>query len=93
MSIRITCITKPDRFSPHEAISHYGWIEDKTNNHGITDRQTVVNWVKNGTVAYVRDGENNIVKCFVNTSRSGTEFLQTYSDGEYTDNLLSLIAC
>lgn len=92
MSIRITCVNKPDRFSSHEAISRYGWIEDGTEKSAVTDRQIVVNWVKNDVEAYVRDAQGK-VECRVNRSAKGTEFLQTYSDGRFTDNLLSLPEC
>jgi len=93
MSIRIVCITKPDRFSPHEAISHYGWVEDETNKSDVTARQIVVKWVNGGIRAYVKDESGNSVDCKVNTSSAGTEFLQTYADGKFSDNLLSLRDC
>jgi len=93
MSVRIRCINKPDRFSPHDAIINYGWIEDGTEKSDVTDRQTMVNWVKRGGIAYVKDSQGNIAYCRVNKSTAGTEFLQTYADGKFTDNLLSLIEC
>ena len=93
MSIRITCINKPDRNSPHEAIRCYGWTEDATEKNGVTERQIVVGWVKNGVVAYVQDNLGNRANCRVNRSVAGTEFLQTYADGKFTDNLLSLVEC
>jgi uncharacterized protein (DUF2147 family) len=94
MSVKITCINKSNgnHSDPYEAISHYGWIEDGTNKPAVTDRQTLVNWMKNGGAAYVQDKFGKVY-CKVNTSIKGTEFLQTYSDGRYTDNLLSLFEC
>jgi len=94
MSVRITCINKSngDHSNPYEAISHYGWMEDGTNKTGITDRQTLANWMKEGGVAYVQDKLGKVY-CKVNTSAKGTEFLQTFADGRYSDNLLSLMEC
>lgn len=92
MSVRITCINKPDRNSNHEAISRYGWIEDGTGKSDITERQAMVNWVKSGGIAYVKE-QDNAVKCRVNKSLAGTEFLQTYADGKFTNNLLNLLEC
>ena len=89
---RITCIIKPDVNSAHEHITHVGnptdgwmWkredviksIESKTNTFYVIDQKT-------GKRAYVgvrhpEDGRS--------------PFLQTYSDGLYNDNLLSLNQC
>lgn len=91
--LRIRCINKDngDHANPHEAITHYGWLEN-----GVTqkeDRQTMVNRVKNGLIAYVENSEGKRADCNVRTSSNGTEFLQTHSDGYYNDNLLSLKEC
>jgi hypothetical protein len=93
MSVRITCINKSGGHheNPHEAISHYGWIENGQSKK--TDRQTMVNWVKQGNTAYVQDSYGNQANCQVRTSSHGTEFLQTYADNKPTDNLLSLPEC
>ena len=92
--VRITCINKDNgnHDNPHEAISHYGWKNESSNETGKSNRQTMVDWVKEGNKAYVRSGENTAY-CGVRKSSTGTEFLQTHSDGYYNDNLLSLIEC
>ena len=92
--VRITCINKAgrDHDNPHEAISHYGWQNESNGKTGKSDRPSMVKWVEEGNKAFVRN-ENNIAYCGVKTSSRGTKFLQTYSDGEYNDNLLSLIEC
>ena len=95
MSVRITCINKDsgNHDNPHEAISHYGWINESTKEQGKNDRQSMVDWVKKGNKAYVRDSDGNTAYCEVRKSSRGTEFLQTYADDKYTDNLLSLPEC
>lgn len=95
MSVRITCINKDggNHDNPHEAINYYGWLNESSNKTGRTDRQTMVNWVKKGNKSYVKDSYGNTAYCEVRKSSKGTEFLQTYADGKYTNNLLSLQEC
>jgi len=93
MAIRITGIRKPSGVNnTHEAISYYRWVEDGKTISTISDRQTVVGWVDGGVTAYVSDGLR-VAYCQVRQSVSGTRFLQTVSDGKFTDNLLSLPEC
>jgi hypothetical protein len=90
MAIRITGIRKPGGAqNPHEAISYYRWKEDDEDNGAISPRSTVVGWLDGGVEAYVEDSQGK-VDCRVNVSPAGTRFLQTYADGRWTDNLLSL---
>jgi len=95
MSVRITCINKDNgnHDNPHEAISHYGWVEDGSAKTGKSSRVALVEWIGNKNFAYVTDSDGNKVKCYVNISQKGNKFLQTYSDGRYTNNLLSLPEC
>lgn len=95
MAKRITCINKDngDHDNPHEAISHYGWTEDGTGASDKWTRPVMVDWVKRGGQAYVRDAQGNIAWCRVRTSSRGTEFLQTVADGTPSDNLLQLHEC
>ena len=91
--VRIRCINKDNgnHENPNEAITHYGWLEDGVMKKA--DRQTMVNWVKKGNTAYVEDDEGDRADCRVRVSAHGTEFLQTYADGDYNNNLLSLPEC
>ena len=91
MALKITGIVKSGGAdNPHEAISAYRYFDDQTGLTDTKDRATVVSWVKSGTPAYVIDSYGHKVYCKVNVSKSGTEFLQTYSDNIWTDNLLAL---
>ena len=95
MAVRITCVDKPSGNiqNPHEAISTYGWINESTGEYGRSDRYTMVDWVKKGGIAYVKDNLDNKAQCQKRMSINGTEFLQTITDGKWTDNLLSLPLC
>jgi hypothetical protein len=91
MAVRIIKIHKPGGAqNPHEAISKYAWVNEDTNREGVSDRPTMVDWIGNKKgYAYVTDAAGT-VRCYVNKSPAGTQFLQTYADGRWTDNLLSL---
>lgn len=96
MTVQIMCINKDggNHQNPHEAISHYGWAEvGKPSNNGKASRAEMVRYLEvKGNFAYVTDGVSKAY-CYVRTNDNGTKFLQTVSDGKYTDNLLSLSEC
>jgi len=96
MSVRVICISKDNgnHDNPHEAISHYGWVNERTDKRGRNDRTSMVDWIKNKKgIAYVKDSLGNVAYCEVRKNSRGTEFLQTVSDGKYTNNLLELPEC
>jgi len=95
MSVRIVCINKAggNHYDPHEAVEEYGWVNEADGKKGKNNRVSMVDWVKNKKGrAYVKDASGEI-NCYVNVSTAGTEFLQTYADGRWTDNLLNLPEC
>jgi hypothetical protein len=89
--IEITGIRKDNgnHDNPHEAIEAYAWVNHSTGKSGIVNRAGGVQWVKDGNSAYVERVRPRAY-CFVNTSRSGTEFLQTRPDATDQNNLLKL---
>lgn len=95
MAVRITCVDKPsgDLQNPHEAISEYGWLNESTGETDVASREKMVDWVKSGGEAYVKDVWGNIIECRLRVSVNGTEFLQTVTDNKWTNNLLSLPRC
>jgi len=96
MTIRITCINKDggNHENPNVAISHLGWTEDSSNKSGKTTRLQIYDWIKNQNVkAYVRDGDGNTAWVGTAETAAGTKYLRTYSNGVWTDNLLSLLEC
>jgi hypothetical protein len=87
---RVTCISKPNRMSAHEHITHLGganwkWtreevirsIDQKTNTFYVSDPTTG----KRSDVGVVRPTDGR------------SPFLQTYADGVWNNNLLSLPEC
>lgn len=89
--IEITGIRKDNgnHDNPHEAATHYRWIQHGTDNGGISTREKVVGWVDDNTKAYVERVQPRAY-CFVNESRNGTRFLQTRPDETDQNNLLEL---
>lgn len=96
MAIRITCVSKPsgDNRNPHEAITILGWENESTGQRSRITREDLYSWIKvKGGAAYVLDGYGN--RAYVGTRENafGTRYVQTYADGIWTDNLLSLPTC
>lgn len=91
MSIQITHIRKPDPNSPHEAISHYGCPKND-GTLGKYERESFIKWLKeNKTDAYVSDGS---LRAWCEIRSNGhINYLQTYADGKWSNNLLSLPQC
>lgn len=88
--IQVTCITKPNRMSAHEHITHLGgggmkwtreeiirFIDAKLNTFFVTDPATG----KRSYVGVVRPTDGR------------APYLQTYADGVWNNNLLSLPEC
>ena len=95
MAVRIVAIRKANgnHYSPYEAVSHYSWLNESDGKTGISDRQTMVDWVQNKHgIAYVRSNEGH-ADCFVNQSAGGAKFLQTNADSRSSNNLLNLPEC
>jgi hypothetical protein len=90
MKYRITGVRKPGgAHNPHEVVSHYRWVPEGSSTSYIVDRQTAVNAVRGEhDWAYVQNGSNHSW-CYIRKVGT-TEFLQTYSDDTWSDNLLSL---
>ncbi len=94
MAVRIIAVRKDkgNHDNPHEAVSDYKWLNEQDKKSDITPRIDMVNWIEKGGRAYVKDNDGT-VSCYVNVSRAGTKFLQTYADNRWSDNLLSLPEC
>jgi hypothetical protein len=96
MAVRIVCANKPSGNiqDPHEAISSLGWINEETGARGTSTRLEIYDFVKNkGGTAYVIDRKGNRALVAARENVHGTKFVQTYADGIWTDNLLSLPSC
>jgi Protein of unknown function (DUF3892) len=87
---RITCIVKPNPFSPHEHITHVGdppqWV---------WPREQVIASIEAGTNSFfVLDGRTG-KRAEVGVVREAGKapYLRTYADGYFNDNLLALNQC
>ena len=87
--VQITCITKPDRTSTHEHITHVGncpswkWT-----------RERVIESIDAGTnTFYVKDSAGKRSDVMVVRSPGRAPYLRTRADGVWNDNLLSLHPC
>lgn len=94
MAVRIIAIRKDEgnHYNPHEAVSHYKWLNEQTGESGIADRLNMVAWAERGNRAYVNSQEGT-VNCEVRQSSAGTKFLQTNADSRSSNNLLNLPRC
>ena len=86
MSRRITCITKPNAHSTHEAITHVG-------GSGLyITRTECANDIRSGRESYhVKVGFYDVA--VVAYERGGVWFIRTTPDSTTKDNLLSLGQC
>lgn len=88
--VQVTCITKPDVFNSHEHITHIGGVGWKW------QREDVVRSIETkSNTFYVIDPVNG-KRAYVGVVRpkdGRTPYLQTYADGLWTNNLLSLPQC
>lgn len=84
--VQVTCINKPNRESPHDAITHLGGAGWRWT------RQQVVDSIKNRTnTFFTLVGGKRANIGVVNGPHS--EYVRTYADGVWTDNLLALNEC
>lgn len=92
MTVQITGIRKDhgNHYNSHEAISHYRWYDPSDKSAGLTTREGMVSYLEKGNTAYVVGYDGRIAYCYINVSAAGTHFLQTQSDGRWSDNLLNL---
>lgn len=91
MASQITCITKPDPHSSHEAITNVGGTKANGGRFYIT-RTECANDITTGRESYfVQVGSDKVdVTAY---ERNGTWYIKTKPDYTQKDNLLSLPQC
>lgn len=89
----VRCISKPDRMSSHEHITHLG--NQYSNPPWKWNRENVITSIEAGTnTFYVVDrgnGKRSEVAVVRPVGRS--PYLRTHADGDWNDNLLALPSC
>lgn len=89
MATRIIGIRLEGGYS-HQHISQLKWINPSTNEGGVNTWAAIVDFIENQHgKAFVDEGGYR-VDVYVRTPASGPKFLQTYADGRWQNNLLSL---
>ncbi|HVY42023.1 MAG TPA: DUF3892 domain-containing protein [Hyphomicrobiaceae bacterium] len=84
--VQVTCVNKPVRDSRHEAITHlggYGWR---------WTRQQVVSSINQGTNTFYTLVGGRRADVGVVDGPNG-QYVRTYADGAWNDNLLALTEC
>lgn len=91
MSQRITHIRKPDRYSTHEAISHYGQRQPN-GTIVVHERETFIKLlIANREQAYVNEDGKGAWCDIKDNGR--IKYLQTEADSTSVNNLLNLPSC
>ena len=91
MAIRIDCINKDDRYSPHERIQNVGGPNDDGTRWRITLDEAITG-IQEGRWAFYVHAGGRTVNVIV-AEHEGRKYLKTEADGYSPDNLLSLPEC
>ena len=90
MARRITHVRYGGTVKTHESIIAYKWQNDGSGSIGQDSKPVMVDWVDNNRgQAYVSNGHSRATVGVVRPA-TGNPYLRTYTDGVWTDNLLSL---
>lgn len=84
--VQVTCINKQPRDNPHEGITHLGGSSWKWT------RQQVIDSIKNKSNTFYTLVNGNRGDIGIVNGPNG-EYLRTYADGKWNDNLLALPEC
>lgn len=90
---QIDCINKPNRNSPYEHITHVGGPKPDGSGRWKDTVPNVVHLIEQKAHRFYTSEAGATAWVGVRTSAAGNKFLQTYADGTWKDNLLSLDEC
>jgi hypothetical protein len=89
---QVRCITRDDRYSPHDRITQIGGVNPDGSNWRLALAEAIQG-IKTGKWRFFVErplGDRVIV---IVASRNGREYLKTEADGDEPNNLLSLPMC
>jgi hypothetical protein len=90
MSLKITHRRLSSGGYHHQHITDLKWVSDGDGSIGQNTRAQLVSWIDTqGGVAHTGSG-TTYVKVHTVHPANGLPYLQTYADGEWTNNLLNL---
>ena len=94
MPIQITGIHKTNNEydNPYLSINSLMWVDDNTQNRGITTRDVLFDWINDNGTAYILDEEGNKAKLLTATTQNGYKYVKTAFDETKSDKLLNLLA-
>lgn len=90
--VRIDCVTRTQRASPHERISEVGGPNRNGGRWKLQQSQAVAGIEAGKWTFYVEQPAAHVVAVIV-ASRLGKRYLKTAADGEQPDNLMALPEC
>lgn len=87
----VNCISKPNRDSPHEHITHIGNTKGKWR----LTRESAVQRIEGKTEAFYTVDSQTGKKVYVGVVRESGKapYLRTYADGKWNNNLLAQAEC
>lgn len=83
---QVKCINKQPRDSTYQGITHLGGDKWKYT------RAEVINFIKTKTHTFYTSEGGNMAEIGV-YEQNGREYVRTYADGKWNDNLLALPEC
>ena len=88
---QVTCITKPDRMSRHEHITHIGNLA----NHWRMTREEAIRRIDAKQEDFYTVERTSGHKMYIGVVRETGKYpyLRTHADGKWNDNLLALNEC
>jgi hypothetical protein len=94
MPIQITGIHKTNNEydNPYLSINSLMWVDDNTQNRGITTRDVLFDWINDNGMAYIVDDEGNKYNLITATTKSGFKYVRTVLDETKSDKLLNFLA-
>lgn len=89
--VEIQCITKSDRYNPHERITHVGGKNADGTRWKLTEDQAIKD-IRAGKYAFWTKGGGKVADVTV-VKHPIKDYLKTTNDGVQPDNLLALDQC
>ena len=91
--LRIRCVVKTNRTSPHERIHSVGGVKPEGSHWNLPQEQAIADIEDMTYVLYIESPLGHRIDVIVAVSTGGNKYLKTVADREQPDKLLSLPTC